>query len=191
MGNPKNLVMGPGTIYVCDFIDATPTASEPLDSQFNNVPPVSAWTDVGWTVGGLQFTVMNTWKELEADQITETPERRRTKKEVQFKTQLGEVTFDNLVLTLAGGTVVTDAAKQIYTPPSDDSSTTPPYKKIIFDGKAGKNATRRVKMRKCLSTENIELAHSKEDQTVIPVTFTTHYISTTVASWTMVTEVVP
>ena len=191
MGNAKNLVMGPGTIYVMTYDDNNPTASEPLDSQFNNVPPVSAWTDVGWTVGGLQFTVMNTWKELEADQITETPERRRTKKEVQFKTQLGEVTFDNLVLTLAGGTVTTDAAKQIYKPPSDNSSTTPPYQKLIFDGKAGKNATRRVTMRKVLSTENIELAHSKEDQTVIPVTFTTHYVSATVESWKMVTEVVP
>lgn len=191
MANTKNLVMGPGAIYVMTYDDNNPTASEPLDSQFNVTPPVSAWTDVGFTVGGLQFTVVNTWKELEADQITETPERRRVKKEVQFKTQLGEVTFDNLVLTLAGGTVTTDAAKQIYKPPFDDSSVTPPYQKLIFDGRAGKNARRRVTMRKVLSTENIELAHSKDDQTVIPVTFTTHYVNTTVNSWQMVTEVVP
>src|ERR1044071_6292539 len=97
-----NLAMGPGTLYVAAF-----GAAEPLDSQVNGTPAVSAWTNPGGTLGGLKFTETKTFKELEVDQIVETPERRVTKREVTLATQLAEVTFANLILALNGGTATT------------------------------------------------------------------------------------
>jgi hypothetical protein len=179
---PANLAMGPGSLYVGLF-----GAPEPLDVQVNGTPAVSAWTDVGGTLGGLKLSVVNTFKELEVDQLTETPERRRTKKEVTLSTQLAEVTFTNLILTLVGGTVTDGGAShESYEPDNSDSSTAPQYSSIIFDGVGGAGKRRRVFMRKCLSTENVDVANSKEDQTVYPVTFTTHYVSPSIRSWRVV-----
>ncbi len=181
MGTPGNLALGPGELYVGDF-----EAPEPFDTQINSTPAASAWTNPGFTLGGLQFTVTNTWKELEADQIVETPERRRTKKEVMFKTQLAEVTFDNLILALVGGTKSTGSGFEAYDPDDDASGDSPDYSAIIFDGFGAAGRRRRVFIRKVLSTENVEVANSKEDQQVYPVTFTSHYVSSSVKSWRMV-----
>lgn len=182
-GNPSNLAMGPGTLYVADF-----GAPEPLDIQVNGTPAASAWDDVGLTLGGMTFTVINSWKQLEADQITEVPESRRTKKEVSFKTQLAEVTFDNLILALAGGTIGTGTGFESYDPEDDNSGDSPDYRAIIFDGFGSGGKRRRVFIRKVLSTENVEVANSKEDQSVFPVTFTSHYVSSSIKSWRMVSS---
>lgn len=178
---PANLAMGPGDLYVGDF-----GAPEPLNSEVNGTPAVSAWTGVGGTLGGLTLTVANEWVKLEVDQLTETPERRRTNKEVMLKTQLAEVTFANLVLALAGGTTASGSGFETYEPDDDNSGDSPTYKAFIFDGFGGAGLRRRVFGRKVLSTENVDIANSKSDQTVYPVTFTTHYVSDAVRSWRVV-----
>lgn len=181
---PANLAMGPGDLYVGDF-----EAPEPLDTEVNGTPATSAWDNPGGTLGGLTLSIANTWKELEVDQLTETPERRRTKKEVMLKTQLAEVTFANLTLALAGGTTTTGTGFEAYEPDDDNSGDSPTYKAIIFDGFGGSGLRRRVFIRKVLSTENVDVAASKEDQTVYPVSFTSHYVSAAVKSWRVVNEV--
>lgn len=181
---PGNLAMGPGTLYTGVF--SATAEFEPLDIEVNNTPATSAWTDVGGTLGGMTFTRAQTFKELEVDQLTETPERRTTKNEVMFKTQLAEVTFDNLVISLNGGTVTNGSGFDSYDPDDVTSGDSPTYKAIIFDGFGGGGFRRRVFIRKVLSTENVDASASKEDQTVFPVTFTSHYVSSTVKSWRMV-----
>lgn len=176
-----NLAMGPGELYVGDF-----DADEPLDTEVNNTPASSAWDDVGGTMGGLTLSIANTWKELEVDQVTETPERRRTKKEVSLKTQLAETTFANLTIALAGGTTTSGAGFEAYEPDDDNSADSPTYKAIIFDGVGGAGLRRRVFIRKALSTDNVDVSNSKEDQQVYPVTFTSHYVSAAVKSWRVV-----
>lgn len=174
---PGNLAMGPGTLYVGAF-----GAPEPFDSQVNSTPATSAWTDVGGTLDGLTLTVVNQFKELEVDQLVETPERRFTKREVQLKTKMAEVTFANLVIAMVGGTVVTGSAgtQDSYDPPTSDSSVAPAYSAIIFDGVGGGGFRRRVFIRKCLNTDNIDVTNSKDDQQAYPVTFTSHYVSTSI-----------
>jgi len=179
-----NLAMGPGTLYVGLF-----GAAEPLDSQVNGTPAVSAWTNPGGTLGGLKFTETKTFKELEVDQIVETPERRVTKREVTLATQLAEVTFANLILALNGGTATTtDPNFDTFDPDAGNSGDSPAYKAIIFDGFGGGGFRRRVFIRKVLSTENVEVAHGKEDQSVYPVTFTSHYVSSAIRSWRVVSS---
>lgn len=183
---PGNLAMGPGTLYVGDF-----GAAEPLPQEVNNTPAASAWPDVGGTVGGLTFTVTNTWKELDVDQVIEVPERRITKREVQLKTQLGEVTFANFTLAMAGGTTASGSTWETYDPDEMNSGDSPNYKAVLFDGFGGSGLRRRVIIRKVLNVDNVDVAAHPENQTVYPVQFVSHYISSSVRSWRIINAKTP
>ncbi len=176
---PGNLSMGPGDLYVAPFGSA-----EPFPSELNGTPAASAFADCGGTMGGLSFTVVNTWKELEVDQIIEVPERRRTKREVTVKTQLAEVTFANFTIAMDGGTTTTPATLvDQYDPDDVNSGDSPSYKAVLFDGFGVSGLRRRVIVRKCLNTENVDVAAHPTNQTVFPVTFTSHYVSSSIRPW--------
>jgi hypothetical protein len=176
-----NLAMGPGTLYTGAF-----SAPEPLPQEVNNTPAASAWTDVGGTQGGLALSIANTWVEIEVDQLYETPERRLTKREVTLKTQLGEVTFANLVLALTGGTPTTGASWNQYEPDDPLAGSAPTYTALIFDGVAGNAKRRRVFMRKVLNTDNVDTSSDKGTQMTYTVMFTSHYVSSSIRSYRIV-----
>lgn len=183
--DPTKLAMGPGTLYVGAF-----GATEPADTAMAiGIAPASPdWTDCGGTLGGLTFTVSQTFKELEVDQIVETPERRVTKREASLKTQLAEVSFDNLTVALASGTVVVGAGgvPDTYVPSNVNSGDSPTYKALIFDGYGGQGKRRRVIVRKVLSTDNVDMVSSKDGQTAYGVTFMSHYVSSVIPSYKIV-----
>lgn len=178
---PGNLAQGPGTLYVGDF-----GADEPVNADINETPAATAWRDVGGTLGGLTLAFSNTYVELEVDQTTETPERRLTKRETQLRTQLAEVTFDNLILALVQGVTDDGVAYEAFEPDDVTSGDSPTYKAVIFDGVGGAGLRRRTFIRKVLSTENVDTSQSKEDQSVYPVTFTSHYVGGGIKSWKVV-----
>lgn len=179
--DPANFAMGPADLYVGDF-----GAAEPLPTQVNGTPAASAWDNPGATLGGIRFVETKAFKELECDQLVETVERRVTKKEVTLATQFAEVTFANMVLAMNGGTVSSGTGYEMYEPAEENSGTAQTYKAVILDGTGGSGLRRRIVIRKVLSTENVETAHGKEDQTVIPATFTSHRVSSSTKSWYVV-----
>jgi hypothetical protein len=176
---PGNLAMGPGDLYVAAF-----GAAEPLPVEINGTPATSAWTNVGGTLGGLAFNIVNTWKELDVDQLIEVPERRRTKREVTLKTSLAEVTMANFVVAMTGGVVTTsDTNADVYTPDDVTSGNSPTYKAILFDGFGGGGFRRRVKIRKCLNADNVDVQFHPNNQTTYPCVFHSHYVSPSIRSW--------
>jgi hypothetical protein len=175
---PGNLAMGPGELYVGTF-----GAAEPLPQEVNNAPATSAWTDAGGTLGGLTFTVVNTWKELDVDQLIEAPTRRRTKREVHMKTQLAEVTFANFVNLMTGGDVVSSTLWETYEPDDVNSGDEPTFKAVLFDGSGAGGLRRRVVVRKCLNTDNVDMANHPDNQQVFPAMFNSHYVSSSIRSW--------
>lgn len=177
----SNLAMGPGDLYVGDFGATEPAATV---VALASPPDDEDWRDVGGTLGGLTMTVAQQFKELEVDQLVEVPERRVTRREASFKTQLAEVTLDNLVLALNSGTITpgTAGAADIYEPDEVNSGDSPNYKAIVFDGWAGGGKRRRCIIRKVLSTENVDIVASKDGQTSYGVTFMSHYVSPSIKS---------
>lgn len=182
-----NVTLGPGTFYVGAF-----GATEPADTAVNAVPQASAWTDGGGTMGGVTLSIDQDYKELEADQVVDTIGRRLTKREFTIKTNLVEPTLANVALALNASTPVTGTGFASYDPPNDTSATSPNYKALIFDGIApapvNSNFRRRFVARKCLSTEGVELTYSKDDQTVIPVTFIAHFVSSSITPFRIVDQ---
>lgn len=170
----NNLIMGPGTMYKGDF-----GATEPADALINSSPAASAWTDVGGTMDGVELAIMQTYTELQVDQIVDIPGRRLTKREFTVKTNLAEPTLEHLdyLMNSATGGVQTGSGHKYLEPDVSNSATQPDYKAFIFDGFAPSSLRRRVIGRKMLNVEDIAFAYKKDEQTVYTVSLSGHFVS--------------
>lgn len=180
-----NLIMGPGTLWTGAF-----GVSEPADTLLGlTSDPGAGWRDVGGTNDGVTLTIAQEFEELEVDQLVDVPERRRTKREFTIETNLAEVTLENLVLASNGGTIndaITDI--RVYEPQDGLAATQPTYSALLFDGYSPGGQRRRVIVRKALSTDDVETAYAKDDQTVYSVTFSAHYVSASIKPFKIIDE---
>lgn len=178
--NVGNLVQGPATVYIGAFAAAEPASA-------TATPASAAWTDLGGTTDGATISVNQTYKELEVDQVIDIPGRRLTQRDMTVKTNLAEPTLQNLVYALNDGTYATGATDNTYTPAFTDSATQPTYRAVLLWGWAagagagGQSKRRQVILRRCLSSDNVEFAYKKEDQTVFTVTWSIHYVDSSTA----------
>ena len=175
------LTQGPGILYRGTFGQA-----EPADTQVNTAPAASGWTDVGGTLGGVNLTVSQKYKELEGDQIVDTVGRRLVNREAGLETDLAEPTLANLALTLNASVPVTGAGFASYDPPNDNSAATPTYCALIFDGIAPGGFTRRIFLRRSLSVADAKFSYAKDKQSVFSVSFAAHYVSSAIRPFRVV-----
>lgn len=180
----SNLIMGPGVLYRGDF-----GATEPADTAVDEAPGI-AFTDLGGTSDGVNLAINQEYTPLAVDQIVDTPERRMTSREFTLSTNLAEPTLENMALAVNAedSTVTEGTGFKKYTPSNDNSATQPRYSALLFDGFAPGGFNRRVIGRKMLSTNNIEFAYSKANQTVFSVTFSGHYVSASIAPFVVIDE---
>jgi hypothetical protein len=192
--NVVNLVQGPATVYIGDF-----GADEPANGDVNATPQASAWTDVGGTTDGCELSINQEYKELEVDQVVDIPGRRLVKRDMSVKTNLAEPTLQNLLYALNdanGGALGASGTgySGYYEPAFTDSATQPTYRALLLHGwapgeGAGNQSKRRmVILRKVLSSDNVEFAYKKEDQTVFSVTWSVHYVDGSTAPFKIVDE---
>lgn len=183
--NTSQLALGPGNLYTGLF-----GATEPADttSALASPPSASAWDDCGGTMGGITLTVSQEYKALEVDQIIETPESRPTQRQVSISTTLAEVTHANFKLSLSSGTDTSGTGVHVFTPDNTNSGDSPTYRAFILDGKIGQGKRRRTIIRKGLSTDNVEDNYSKDTQKGYKLNVVSHYVSSSVPSYKIVTE---
>jgi hypothetical protein len=183
MANEDVLVMGPATLYIAAF-----GADEPADSAYNTAPAASAWTDLGFTDGGVELTVDQTYKELTADQAVDKMGARLTERSIKVKVSLAEPSLQNMIYVLNGGTATSGVGYQKLEPEFLTSATQPNYRALIVDGWASGGGRARLIIRKVLSTDKVSFKYAKADQTVFEVEFEGFYVDETTAPWTMITE---
>lgn len=159
--------------------------AEPADTAVAS-PPGAGWTDVGGTSDGVTLTVNQEFTELAVDQIVDVPGRRLTKRDMTIGTNLAEPTLDNLVIAMNGGTQASGSGFESLEPAFATSATQPTYRALLFDGYAPGGFQRRVILRKGLSTANIESAYKKDGQTLFPVLFNAHYVSSSIAPFKVI-----
>lgn len=167
-----NLIAGAGQLYVAAF-----GAAEPADAV---TAPGVAWTNVGGTDGGVTLNVDLTWMELSVDQTVDTPGRRLTKREATIKTNLAEVTLENIKVALNGGTIASAAGTDTYEPDDDTAAMNPDYSAVLFAGPAPAGQPRRFIGRKVLQIDGVGQEYKKDGQTFLPANFATHYVSASV-----------
>jgi hypothetical protein len=183
-----NLLQGPGTLYQGTYSETA--ANEPANTAINIAPAASAWTDLGATKDGMSLEVAREFSELEVDQIIDTPDRRQTKREFTFATNLAEATLENLarVSNEDHTTAVTSGAGyKEYSP--DHNPYMPRYSALIFDGYAPAGFRRRVFGRRMLAVDNITIAYKKADQTTYTAKWAGHYVSEAVRPYKIVDQI--
>lgn len=167
----SNLIQGPATLYRGSFGAAEPAT---IDAA-----PGVGWTDVGGTKDGVELLINNEFAVMDVDQLIYEVGRRRTKSVVQVKTQLAEATLTNLAIAISSAAPVGNVLE------AEDgiSAFSPNYDALMLDGIAPGGFRRRVVLRKTLSTDSVGMAYKKDAMTLIPVTWTLHWVSASVRPW--------
>lgn len=190
-GQAYQVIQGAGRMYVGTF-DPT-IANEPALANINAAPQASAWTYCGFTSDGITITINQSFSEMRVDQRADRVGTKLTERELQVQANLAEATLENFSLGFNGGTITTGANYRYFEPVYDGTELQPTYVAILFDGYAPSSSTgvskrRRFLLRKALSTENVETSYKKDSLTLVPATFTTHYVSDTVAPFRIIDE---
>jgi hypothetical protein len=175
-----NLIAGPATLWTGAF-----GATEPADTAVAT-DITAPFTDVGGTDDGVTLTVSREFFKLRMDQTVDAPGRRMTERDITIATNFAEGTLANFAMAMGqasstvttGGTAGTAFAAMDVV--GDDAGAEPTYLSVILRGRAPNGKARSVFARKCLSTEEVEMAYKKDDQTLIPVTFALHWVSPSV-----------
>lgn len=171
-----NLIAGPAELWVAVFGG---TAVEPTGPT---TVPGAGWTNVGGTTGGIRLVCDREFFTLEVDQIVQRVGSVPTGEDFSIQTSLAEATLENF------GTAMNKLAADITTAASVKTlelggtlpGGTPNYVAVLLDGRAPNGKKRRVTLRKALSTASVEQAYQKAGQTVIPLTLTGHYVSSSI-----------
>lgn len=163
-----NLIQGPAVCYVGTF-----GATEPATIA---TAPGAGWTDVGGTKGGVEINVAAEWSALSVDQIVDIIESRRTGREITIKTSLAEATLENIAKAIAN----TAPVAGVMNLDNDITAFKPAYSAVLLDGIAPGGFRRRIIIRKTLPTDAVGIAYKKDDQTVVPVTWKLHWVSTSI-----------
>lgn len=190
-GAAYQVIQGAGRMYTGLF--SATGANEPGLSAINAVPQASAWTYNGFTSDGITVTIDQAFSEMRVDQLADRVGTKMTERQLAVQANLAEATLENFTLGLNSGTITTGAGYKYYEPVYDGSELQPVYIAVLFDGyapasAAGVSKRRRFVLRKAISTENVEMAYKKDSLTLVPVTFTTHYVSDTVAPFRIIDE---
>jgi hypothetical protein len=182
----RNLVLGPATLYIAPY-----GAVEPANGAVASAPDSGVWTDLGGILGGVELTIQQDWFEVELKQLPDKPMKRLKKRRLSIKTQLAEPTLANLAYALND---TLGATGEVFEPSNRSEASVLSYNALIVDGWApghnpgGQHKRRRLIIRKCLSVDNVEMAYTKEGQSVYTVTWTCHYVDSTTPIFRVVDE---
>jgi len=186
---PSNLVQGPATLYFGVF-----GATEPSDANVSIPPASSSWTDFGATNGGVTFELDQTYTPLTVDQLVDPVGARLTARAISCVATLNEITVANMyqVMNLLA-TTNTQSTYLTLDPLTTNSATQPTYTALLIDGWAptlntGLAARRRIIIRKTLAETKLAVKYDKPNRAEFAVTFTSYYISTSIAPFHIVDQ---
>lgn len=171
----SNLIQGPATLYVGPFGTAEPTTVA--------TAPSTGWVDVGGTSGGVELSVKDDYGVLYVDQVIYEIGRRRQGRVVTVKTSMAEATLANFAYAInntAPAAVAGPPATNVLTADDGLTAFAPAYNAVIMDGIAPGGYRRRFIGRKVLQTDDVAMAYQKDGQTMIPSTFTLHWVSASI-----------
>lgn len=166
-----NALLGPVEVW-----HGATGATEPTTA---NVPPGAGWTDLGGTNGGATLTFGQGFTNIEFDQIAMPAGAKRTSQMTTVQANLAEITLDNLRIAQNDLSVPTDPDEFEFGG-DDITNDEPDYSAILLRGSAPGGGPRMWIVRRTLSTENVGTAYQKDGQTLIPVTWTAYYVSSSV-----------
>jgi hypothetical protein len=157
-GNPRNVRVDPGWLYVAPLASLEPTSFEGDWDE--------AWTQIGYTDQGPEFVMEQTFERLRVAEEIDPISTFQTERNTMVNFAMAEVTATNLQRALNGGTITTPAGIVQFEPPPAGDVT---YLMLGWDSTDG---LERWVFRKAVSTGNITIPRRRSpDKAVIPVSF--------------------
>lgn len=166
---PSEVLQGPADIFGGLFGAVEPANAEAVIDS-------AVWEFLGATDGGATVTIGQTYTPMMVDQVALAVGSRLTEQSGTLATSLAQATLKNLKRALNDPTLTGTT----FGLKSKISNVEPAYRAYLLKGLSPEGTPRLVFVRRALSTENVALAWTKGDKTMIPVTFSAFYISETV-----------
>lgn len=104
-GTSSNIIVGAAALFVADTT-LTPNTLEPfekLKSYRTTLSDDAAYTNVGYTMNGLELQFQPDFGEVQVDQILDVAKLYKQGMQVNLATAFAEATLENLLLALAFG----------------------------------------------------------------------------------------
>lgn len=163
-----NVLQGPADIWTGAVGVAEPTS--------NATAPGAGWVNAGSTSGGTKLSIKPGYGMLTVDQAALPVGARLQDMTVEVSTTLAEQTLANLRVALNQAV----AATTFLEVDSAITNTDPNYAAVLLIGQRPGGGGRMVIVRKVLSTAGVETEYKKDGQTLIPVTLTGFYVSSSI-----------
>jgi hypothetical protein len=180
--NVANLIAGPADLY--DFAVGLTEPTTPV-----GFTPPAGWRSMGGTDDGVAVTIGQTFETVSSDQTVDIIASLPTERKVTIETNLLERTMDNLKASLNGGTIVTGATVDTFEPVTDGVANPPTYKGIGLYGKSAINGKAGLLIvRRCLVTDDVSFAYKKDAAQMLALTWTAHYVSSSIGPWIFLQE---
>jgi hypothetical protein len=158
VGNPLNVTLGPGLLYI-----AALSSTEPTDLA-TGWP--GAWTLLGYTEDGSKFTYTLTVGDVMVAEEFDPIKKVTTARQGLVEFSLAEMTATNLKRALNGGTIVSGGAFVTFTPP------VPGAEVRTMLGFQSQDGLERWVWRQCLQGGAVALERRKApNKTKIPMAF--------------------
>ncbi|MFI7125996.1 hypothetical protein ACIBQ1_09900 [Nonomuraea sp. NPDC050153] len=149
-GNPANLALGPGSLYIA--VLGTP---EPADLSTPWATVSANWLQLGYTDEGSTFNYSVDSENVEVAEELDPVAVALTSRELSLAFALAEITAKNLQRALNGGTIVSGAGTVIFEPPDLGEEVR------VMLGWESEDHTERWVYRKCLQVGNMEMSRAK------------------------------
>jgi hypothetical protein len=179
----NNILMGPATIYVgaTGVITAAPS-----DAAVNSTPAASAWTDVGGTLGGVDFSVTPKFTPLQVDQVVDNIDDRMTSRDIMVTFTMSEILLANFALAINSTVGATGANYATLEPNYSSTASQTQKTSMVVDGFAPAvvaNARARLYIPRGQQTGKVDWVNAKDKQQGLAVQFKCYYVSTIVAPY--------
>jgi hypothetical protein len=165
-----NLLMGPVEVWSAPFGTAEPANAV--------AAPATGWVDLGGTSDGVTLTIGQTYTPMNVDQVAMAVGSRKTDQTITVATNLAEATLNSLraALNQVGetGTELELDAEVVNNDPA--------YQAIMLRGSGPSGDPRMVILRRTLSTEGVGIPFAKDAMTVVPITWTAYYVSSSISA---------
>lgn len=179
----NNILMGPATLYV----GATGViTAAPADAAVNSTPAASAWTDVGGTLGGVDFSVTPRFTPLTVDQVVDNIDDRMTSRDIMVTFTMSEILLTNFALAINSTVGATGANYATLEPNYGATASQTQKASMVVDGFAPAvvaNARARLYIPRGQQTGKVDWVNAKDKQQGLAVQFKCYYTSTTVAPY--------
>lgn len=176
--NVMNILAGP-----VDVFEAPVGNAEPILADFKTYDwTAGGWRDCGGSNGGVAMVIAQSFGKVTADQTVDILASLAEERSVTSELSLLETTLNNIKMANNGGTIVTGAGGSSYEPVTNTVVTPPTYRALGFRGTSAVSGKKGVLvLRRVLVTSDVGFKFEKANATMLGVTYTSHYVSSTIA----------